>query len=107
MYIQGESERERERETYGIMDIVIHIHMIHPGEPKNDARGLFHAQDRLAGIDVQRTFDLDGSGFVSTAVLRSRWMCGVWLGQKAEISCFNSRGWVKTHDITIIKCFFW
>ena len=28
-------------------------------------------QDRLAGIDVQRTFDLDGSGFVSTAVLRS------------------------------------
>eukprot|EP00434_Breviolum_minutum_P013353 symbB.v1.2.011766.t1/scaffold750.1/size323489/18 len=27
-------------------------------------------QDRLAGIDVQRTFDLDGSGFVSTAVLR-------------------------------------
>ena len=31
---------------------------------------LVHVMDRLAGIDVQRTFDLDGSGFVSTAVLR-------------------------------------
>lgn len=27
-------------------------------------------QDRLAGIDVRRTFDLDGSGYVSPAVLR-------------------------------------
>ncbi|OLP78691.1 4,5-DOPA dioxygenase extradiol [Symbiodinium microadriaticum] len=28
------------------------------------------AADRLAGIDIRRTFDLDGSGFVSAAVLR-------------------------------------
>ncbi|CAE7548849.1 DODA [Symbiodinium sp. CCMP2592] len=31
---------------------------------------LVQAMDRLAGIDIRRTFDLDGSGFVSAAVLR-------------------------------------
>lgn len=33
-------------------------------------RMLAHVMDRLAGIDVRRTFDLDGSGYVSPAVLR-------------------------------------
>ena len=44
-------------------------------------------QDRLAGIDIRRTFDLDGSGFVSAAVLRLAHCREL---QSASISGFDS-----------------
>ena len=40
--------------------------------PSPREKMLGHVMDRLAGINVLGTFDLDGSGLVSPAVLRSR-----------------------------------
>eukprot|EP00439_Symbiodinium_sp_Y106_P012041 s5670_g1.t2 len=42
----------------------------HPRSLSPREQMLVQAMDRLAGIDIRRTFDLDGSGFVSAAVLR-------------------------------------